>query len=218
MIFYGRITILITTMILLSCEKSATISTKTSSYSPKIHLKTLTSSDPLPKDVKNLLLQEKILDNQSVKFPLAYYLIQEDDAKVFYTSGFDDKVNAQLSMLISGTKYYKLFVHPDLDANYSSLKHAYRYIGFDETEFLASPIFGGKTVVVWTKDNLEKTPFIVKAEIDDKFFPAVGSRIPANTQSGVAPKSVKMIFDRGIRGTKERIEGQQITKIPIYHH
>ncbi len=215
MISYGRVALLFCVLI-MSCDSNVIISTKSSKYMVKAHVSELTSKDPVHKDVLGLLEQEAILDKKPVKFPLAYYLIQEDDTKVYFSSEFDQKILGQLYLMVSGAKYYKLFVHPDLEANYAFLRNAYRYIGPEETEFMATPTSGEKTIAVWTRTHLGKTPFIVKTEIDERNATPGSTRIPADTSQSGLPESLQMVFHRSIKGSKERIEGQQITKIPNF--
>ncbi|MBY0415536.1 MAG: hypothetical protein K2Q18_15290, partial [Bdellovibrionales bacterium] len=54
--------------------------------------------------------------------------------------------------------------------------------------------------------------FIVRTEIDERVLPPE-ERMPAS-DSKAAPENVRMIFHRPIKGSKEPIEGQQISIIP----
>jgi hypothetical protein len=209
------ITFLLLTTLLQNCDNSITISNQDSRYVAKIHLTAISPSEPLPGSVKNLLINEELIDKHPIKFPLAYFLIQAEDISVYYSSNFDKEIIAQLYLEISGTKYYKLFVHPDLDYTYSFLKHAYRYIGPEDTEFYGSPTSVEKTMVVWSKHQLTKKPFIVKTEIDERQLMPDQLRRPASAVTDV-PETLQMLFYRPLRGNKEPIEGQQIIGIPDY--
>lgn len=212
MISYGRMALLLTVLV-ISCDNNVTIATR-SNFVAKAHVSELLPTDPVHEDVRKLLQAEALINKKPVKFPLSYYLIQEEDIKVYYSKQFEEKISNQVYLVISGTKYYKLFVHPDLESEYAFLRRAYRYISPEETEFMASPSSGERTMLVWTKSHLKKTPFIVKTEIDERTFNNGSSRIPADISQSVIPESIHMVFSRAIRGSKERIEGQQITKIP----
>lgn len=212
---YGRVALLLSVLV-MSCDNSVTISTQASKYVVRAHVSELNPNDPIHPDVRALLNHEALTNKKPVKFPLAYYLIQEEDTKVYFTREFDEKITSQLYLVVSGTKYYKLFVHPDLEESYSFLRRAYRYIGPDETEFMATPTTGERTMAVWTKKHLYKIPFIVKTEIDERTNNLGSTRIPADVTHKTVPETVQMVFHRPIRGTKERIEGQQVTKIPLF--
>lgn len=201
------------TVIFCSCDSNVTIFTnsKSSSYNPRLHLSAVGENEKLPNGVRELLNQNSDKKKSIAKFPLSYYLIQEEDTTFLRTKKFDTEIVDQLDSSVSGDRYFKLFVHPDSDAVYAFLKHAYRYIGPDETEFVASSIPGNKTVVVWTKKNLKKTPFIVKTVLDQASMQEISSRFPAT-----APEMATLIFKRKIKGTNEKIEGQQITPVPQF--
>lgn len=206
-------TFLLLTMMLQNCDNNVTISDQGSRYIPNVHLTPLTPADNLPVSIKALLTSENLMDKNPIKFPLAYYLIQAEDIKVFYSQNFDKSVVSQLYLEISGVRYYKLFVHPDVDYSYSFLKHAYRYIGPDYTEFYATPTSSKKTMVVWSKEGANREPFVVRTEIDERIIP-IEERMPASSAISSGPESIRMLFHRPIRGSKEPIEGQQITIVP----
>lgn len=215
MFSYGRTALLLCALV-VSCDNNVTISTQSSKYLVKAHVTELTALDALPQEVRTLLERESLTNKKPVKFPLAYYLIQEEDTKILYSSDFETKITGQLFLVVSGTKYYKLFVHPDLEGSYSFLRNAYRYIAPDQTEFMATPTTGERAMAVWNRSHAGKMPFIVKTEIDERTINMGSTRVPAGLSQTVLPDSIQMIFHRPIKGTKERIEGQQITKIPSY--
>ncbi len=212
MILTGRLAILFIAVVLWGCEKTATISQRASNYVPGKHISEVKDNDPMPVSVKTFLNSNTYPSKK--KFPLAYYLIQEEDIRLLYEHDFDERIAGQLYMTISGVKYYKLFVSPDLEASYSFLKHGYRFIGPDETEFFAASS-GQRTLVVWSPGKEAfSPPFIVKTELDERDIPQKSLRVPAQV-SADSPPSIHMIFQREIKGTKEKIEGQNITAIPV---
>jgi hypothetical protein len=214
---FGILTFLLFTVFLQNCDNHISISNNQGPrYVAKIHLTAITSADILPPQVKNLLVNESLMDKNPIKFPLAYYLIQSEDIKVLYSKNFDAKIISQLYLEISGNKYYKLFVHPDLEPSYSFLKHAYRYIGPEDTEFYGSPTSIQKTMIVWNKKHNLKIPFIVKTEIDGNVEEKDDTRAPANDEYKGPAGTAQMFFHRTIRGRKEPIEGQQVSEVPEY--
>lgn len=211
MISKGQLAILLIIAGMWGCEKTATISKRTLSYVPDMHISEVKDSDPLPTSVKAFLKSTSITPKK--KFPLAYYLIQEEDIKLFYENDFNEKISSQLFMTISGVKYFKLFVSPEMEKTYSFLRHGYRFIGPDETEFFASPS-GKHALVVWSPGKTAfHPPFMVSTQIDERGVPQKNLRIPAQV-SPDSPPSIHMIFQREIKGTAEKIEGQQITTLP----
>lgn len=212
--FYGQQALILTfTLAFFSCENNITISKQLSHFDPKIHLSILDKNEKLPAGVREFLMQQTVSSEAIPKFPVSYYLIQAEDAKFLRTKEFNSQISDQLVYLVSGEKYYKLFVHPDSDKIYSFLKHGYRYIGPNETEFMGSPVAGNKTLVVWSARNLLKTPFIVKTVLDSETIQQISSRFPATATIG-KPEMINLIFKRKIRGSTEKIEGQQITEVP----
>ena len=211
---FGFFTFLVLTTFLQNCDNGVRLSKSSPMYNSKVHITALTETDQLPDDVKTLLSREGAPNKDSVKFPLAYYLIQKEDIKVLYSPYFDPNIVAQLYLEVSGTRYYKLFVHPDNDKLYSFLQHAYRYIGPEDTEFFATQISMPKTLVVWSRTNKDKKPFLVRTNLDGKGLNIENARIPAGLPSG--EQSVQMIFYRQIKGSKEPLEGQQVTRVPQF--
>jgi hypothetical protein len=212
---FGYYTLILTLAVSIgSCDNNrVTIDQKTSSYNPRLHLRVVADNEKLPAGVRKLLDQNSFKKN--LKFPLSYYLIPDSDTKFLYINHFSILIIDQLYSGVSGERYYKLFVHPDSDALYAFLKHGYRYIGPDETEFVASPISGNKTVVVWTRKNLSKTPFIVKTNLDEESIQEIRSRLPASSVIET-PAMASLIFKRKIKNSSQTIQGQQITELPHF--
>lgn len=212
MIFAGRMAIIIVAIGMWGCEKTATISKRTSGYVPSVHISEVKITDPLPVPIKAFLENSNVTSPRQ-KFPLAYYLIQEEDMKFLYEQDFDEKIITQLYMTISGVKYYKLFISPELERPYAFLAHGYRFIGPDETEFFAATN-GERTLVVWVPGKESYyPPFIVKTELDEREIPKKSLRLPAQTEA-ISPPSIHMIFQREIKGRKEKIEGQHVSSLP----
>ena len=209
---------LVTLFIMLfnGCERNVTITDKFEAYDARKHLIVIHSDEKLPNGVREILAVESVDKKDFKKFPLAYYLIQEEDIKFMHVSSFDSDIISHLRMTISGIKYYKLFVHPDSDFDYSFLKSAYRYIGPTQTEFVGSMLVEDKTIVVWSDDNPGKKAFVVKTKIDEATKKGISSRKPASFIESV-PDMATLFFNRPLKGRKDSIEGQQVTKIPDYN-
>lgn len=214
MIFFGQKALVLTlAVILFSCDNNITISKQLTHFDPKIHLSVLGKNEELPPGVRELLTQQAPASEAIPKFPVSYYLIPEEDGKFLRTKKFNSKIADQLIFTISGEKYHKLFVHPDSDKLYSFLKHGYRYIGPAETEFIGSPIAGNKVLVIWNPKNYYKVPFIVKTVLDQETIQEISSRFPA-AETILVPEMASLIFKRTIKGSSERIDGQQVTPLP----
>lgn len=214
MILFGQRALVLTlAAALFSCDNNITISKQLTHYDPKVHLSVLGKNEKLPAGVRALITQQSPNSEAVLKFPVSYYLIPDVDTKFLHTKKFNSKILDQMLFLVSGEKHYKLFVHPDSDKIYSFLKHGYRYIGPSETEFVGTPISGNKILVVWTAKNLDKTPFIVKTVINLESIKQISSRFPA-VETITVPEMAGLVFKRSIKGSTERIEGQQITEVP----
>ncbi len=213
MLFGQRARVLTLAIVLFSCDNNITISRQLTHYDPKVHLSVLGKDEKLPPGVRALITQQSPNNEAVPKFPVSYYLIPDVDGKFLRTKKFNSKISDQLLFMVSGEKYYKLFVHPDSDKLYAFLKHGYRYIGPSETEFVGSPVAGNKVLVIWTGKNLDKTPFVVKTVLDQETIQQISSRFPA-AETIIVPEMASLIFKRAIKGTTERIEGQQITEVP----
>lgn len=212
--FCGHNALALTLMIaLFSCENRVTISKQLTHYDPKVHLSVLGPNEAIPAGVRNLINQQSPRNQSAPKFPVSYYLIPHEDAKFLRTKNFNLRILDQLIFTVSGEKYYKLFVHPDSDKAYSFLKHGYRYIGPSETEFVGTPVGVNKTIAVWVNKNMNRAPFIVKTKLDAETIQQLSSRFPA-AESIMVPEMASLIFKRSIKGTTEKIEGQQITEVP----
>lgn len=170
------------------------------------------------------------------KFPLPYYLIPEPDIKRLYSSSSNAKIEDQLYMLISGTKYFKLFVHPESVSRYSFLSNAYRYIGMTETEFMASPTSSTHSLVVWNQKNKEKIPFIAKVSLDknaiensppllssnevkrsiatQKVFDKIGKDNLDKMNIKIFPEMTGFIFNEIGDNSSRKLGGQLIREIP----
>lgn len=249
-------TLILIAIVFTSCENNISISKKPSRYIASDYLHKINGSENLPKGVKELLDEEQNLHNKDLwgknafasninpkyvpeenpKFPLPYYLIQEEDAKFIQAGSLDKKIDEQLSLLVSGTKYYKLFVHPESEAHYEFLKNAYRYIGPEETEFLASPTSSYRSLVVWNKKSKTAKPFIAKVSLDknvigsidrlvseneversvanQKVFDRMGKEALDEMNVKIFPESAGLIFQRELDGAPKKLGGQLIREIP----
>lgn len=248
--------ILVALAISISCDTGITIKTNHARYIASEHLSKYTGKENLAKGVKELLHEEQNLHNKDLwgasafssnidpryvpeenpKFPLAYYLIPEDDAKFLQASSLNDKVASQLTIKISGKKHYKLFVHPESEDHYAFLKNAYRYIGPEETEFMASPTSSYRSLVVWNEANIAKKPFIAKVSLDknvigsidrlvseneversianQKAFDHLGKKKLEEMKVKVFPESAGLVISKEIPGAPEKLGGQLIREIP----
>lgn len=254
--YLGYCVFLFMSLLLQNCDNNVTIATAPSRRIANEFVEKVDGKEALSKGVKELLNEEQNLHNKDLwgknafasnidpkyvpeanpKFPLPYYLIPETDAKFLYSSQFDTKVGDQLYMLVSGTKYFKLFVHPESEAHYDFLRNAYRYIGPTETEFMASPTSSYRSLIVWNQNNKSKTPFIAKVSLDknviggidrlvseneversianQRAFDQIGKENLDKMNMKLFPESAGLIFDRKIDGAPDKLGGQLIREIP----
>ena len=197
-----------------SCEKSYTITTRHHLLSPSQLITKVSKEDITSKELQLFLSSDGRPLEVNVKFPLCYYLIEEKDLRLLYHQKLDSRITDQLFMIISGTKYYKIFVQPKDIIEYQFLSHAYRFIGPEETEFIAIAIDGKDVLAIWNMKNNDKKPFISTSKLDDRFdFKQKYARIPAQLEPEI-PESVSLIFKRVV-GNNKKIEGQFITALPI---
>lgn len=196
-----------------SCEKSYTISTNKAHYIPEKHLTFLDSQDVLPPKLNDFLATQAN-KGKLIKFPLAYYLIQEQDIRLIFNEKIDSKISDQLYMTVSGIKYYKLFVHPDVDTAYTFLKNAYRYIGPDQTEFFATSLDTPKTIIVWSQGSNTRLPFIVHSYLQESPNSPTKTRVPALSLD--QPSAWTFILKRELaKGeTRNPVEGQRVMSVP----
>ena len=242
------------TMLLQNCDNNITIATAPSRQIASQFVEKINGKEELPDGVKAFLSSEQNLHNKDLwgkdafsthinpkfapetnpKFPLPYYLIPGTDAKFIYSSKFDPKVGEQLYLLVSGTKYFKLFVHPESEEHYNFLKNAYRYIGPTETEFMASPTSSYRSLIVWNPIKKGYKPFIAnislsKNDVTDRSLSANEIENAIENQRAydiisednldkmnfkIFPESAGLIFDREFNGTTQKLGGQLIREIP----
>ncbi len=239
-----------------SCERLITIKTSQGRYVASDHLTKINGKEKLASGILDLLHEEQNLHNKDLwgpnantmninpdyvpeknpKFPLPYYLIPQEQAHYLQASSLDARIASQLVMKISGTNYYKLFVHPESEAHYNFLKNAYRYIGPAETEFLASPTYSYRSLVVWNQNNADKKPFIAKISLDknvigsidrlvseneversvtnQKVFDHIGKKKLDEINVKIFPESAGLIISKDVRGAPGKLGGQIIREIP----
>lgn len=197
-----------------SCEKSYTISTNKTHYIPEKHLTFIDSQEILPPTLIEFLATQTT-KSKPIKFPLAYYLIQEQDIQLIFNEKIDSKISNQLYMTVSGIRYYKLFAHPDVDATYTFLKNAYRYIGPDQTEFFATSLNTPKTIIVWSQGSKTRQPFIVHSFLQESPNPPIKTRVPALSLD--QPASWTFILKRELNKgeTYTPVEGQRVMDVPL---
>lgn len=242
------------TLLLQNCDNNITIATAPSRHIAGEFVEKINGKEELPKGLKEFLSTEQNLHNKDLwgkdafasninpkyapesnpKFPLPYYLIPGSDAKFIHTSNFDHKIGDQLYLLVSGVKYFKLFVHPESEEHYSFLKNAYRYIGPTETEFMASPTSSFRSLVVWNPAKKDYKPFIVKVSLskngvsdrsiseneiertitNQRAYDIIGLENLEKMNVKIFPESAGLIFDREVNGAPEKLGGQLIREIP----
>lgn len=198
---------------LIGCDQKVIITQKIAPYDARASAIKIELNEKLPQGVRDILAQEGIDKVKLIKFPVAYYLIPQENVAFMLPKNFNEEIASQLSLTVSGFKYYKLFVHPDSDKNYSFLKSAYRYIGPNQTEFVGSMLNHDRTLVLWSDRNLDKKAFIVKTKLDEKDKQEVKLREPASYYRYI-PNIVNLIFHQPALGQNEKIEGQQVKEIP----
>ncbi len=210
---FQKTTLIIFVITLHGCEKNYTISSHSNHYIKEKHFKILDKNEPLPKEVQNLISEESKETLPHIKFPLAYYLIQEEDIQLIFNQKIDPNISDQLYMVVSGIKYYKFFVHPDLDESYSFLQNAYRFISPDQTEFFAITLNTPKTLAIWNQRSNYPRPFIINSKISKAIEPLVNqARTPAYQLE--RPESVGMLLKKDSNDKTYPIQGQEITAIP----
>ena len=245
----GILACLLTSTLLQNCDHSITISSAPSRYIANNFVEKINNKENLPKGIKDFLHEEQNLHHKDLwgknafqentnpkyapeanpKFPLPYYLIPETDAKFFRSEKPDPKITEQLYILVSGAKYYKLFVHPESEERYHSLKNAYRYIGPTETEFMSSPTLTHSTLLVWNESNTKKRPFIVKVTAgktiitgdsiersiaNQMIFEEIGVEKLEKMNVKIFPESAGLILNRDLNGNHKKMGGQIIEEIP----
>ena len=209
----GPCPFIILIILLSSCDRVAIIAQKSAPYDARRASVKIESTEKLPTGVKELLVQT---DSKSpaMKFPVPYFLIEQDNIDFTYSHEFPSEIISQLNLTVSGVKYYKFFVHPDSDENYAFLKSAYRYIDHTQTEFMASMLNEERTLVLWSKANTQKMAFVVKTRIDEKTKKGMNPREPAAYYEEYIPNMITIFLRRPAQGPKEKIEGQLITEVP----
>lgn len=248
-------TIFITLAFVLASCSTPKIEHSTRAIASKEYLKKIDGKEPVSPGVKSLLDEEQNLHNKDLwganafdsnidpeyvpeknpKFPLAYYLMPEDDAKFLQADSLDKRVSDQLMEMIDGKKYFKLFVHPESENHYEFLKAKYNYISQEETEFTASPTSSYRSLVVWNKDK-KKKPFIAKVSLDknvigsidrlvseneversvanQKVFDKIGKEKLEAMHLKIFPESAGLVINDGIEGAPKKLGGQLIREIP----
>lgn len=207
------LTFITLTIAFFSCEKSYTISTNKAHYITEKHLTFIDSKEPLPQKLIDFLAI-KTTNKKLIKFPLAYYLIQEQDIQLIFNEKINSKISDQLFMTVSGTKYYKLFVHPDVDTAYTFLKNAYRYIGPDQTEFFGTSLETKKTIIVWSQGSKTRLPFIVHSYLLESPNSSIKTRVPALSLDQPAAWTFILKRELNKSETQNTIEGQRVMEVP----
>ncbi len=203
MLYFVPVPALLIMLLLLSCDKQITLSKHASEYKASVHIQKITSTEKLPAGVRELILRGTA--NKHVKFPLPYFLIPENHTDYMRAHSFDVSIADQLTFVISSEKYHKMFILPDSEAQYKFLKHAYRFIGPDDTEFMASMTGPGDSFVVWNKNNFNKKAFIVNFDAEKERFQLIG--LVLKFKSG---NTVKNMHGQSIRTIASEPEKKQI--------
>lgn len=171
------LTILILTFITFTgCEKNVSLSPKADHFIAVKHLSKIDGSEMLSQNVQQLILSEqsRAPENDEMtniaeifwpknhpKFPLSYYLVPESDISFSFSQPINDKIDGQLILRISGRKHNKLFIHPGQEHLFKFLKNKYSYVGPSSTEFFATPTSKTSSLIVWNKNNSDRSPFLV---------------------------------------------------------
>jgi len=126
----------------------------------------LHSKDLFEKGLFDVNIDEGYLPENAPIFALPYYLIPGEEAEFLQSKSHDLMVYKEITSVLEGKTFYKLFVHPESEAHYSVLRSKYRYISPQETEFLASPTSSYRSLVVWNSQGSCEKPFIAKVSLD----------------------------------------------------
>jgi hypothetical protein len=194
MFYFVLMPILLSMLFLFSCDNQITLSKHAPEYSASVHVQKISSTEKLPIGVRELILRGTAKEH--VKFPLPYFLIPENHADYMRAHSFDVSIADQLTFLISGEKYHKMFILPDSEAHYQFLKHAYRFIGPDDTEFMASMTGPGNSFVVWNNNNFNKKAFIVNFDVEKERIQLIGLVLKfksGNTAKNMQGQSIRTI-------------------------
>ncbi len=247
--------LLVLVLILSSCTQLPVLPSSRHIASDK-HLSLVDGKEPIARGVKELLDEEQNLHNKDLwgakafdsniapeyvpennpKFPLAYYLMPEEDAKFLQADSLDKRISSQLQEMIDGKKYFKLFVHPESEAHYEFLKASYKYVSQDETEFMASPTSSYRSLIVWDHTSKKKKAFIAKVSLDknvigsidrlvseneversvanQKVFDKIGQEKLESIHVKVFPESAGLVMNADMPGAPAKLGGQLIREIP----
>lgn len=220
------------------------------------YLKLIDGKEPISKGVGDLLNEEQNLHNKGLwgekafdsniapeyipennpKFPLAYYLLPEEEAKFLQADSLDKRISSQLQEIIDGKKYFKLFVHPESAGHYEFLKANYKYVTQMETEFTASPTSSYRSLIVWDHTNNNKKSFIAKVSLDknvigsidrlvseneversianQKVFDKIGQEKLKSMHVKIFPESAGLVLNNDLPGAPKKLGGQLIREIP----
>ena len=185
--------------------------------------------------VKRKIASENItVEYVDSEFPLAYYLIPEDDVHPFLSKKLDPRVRDQLVMGITGLRHFKLFIHPHLEAQYDYLKYSYNYIGPDKTEFVARASLNEKTLVVHNRNNPLRKSFVLKLAdststdsivsrsdieksfLNELYFEKLGLNEDPSSKIKFQLESASLYLTKSHPGQPSKLSGQIIKEIPDF--
>jgi hypothetical protein len=181
-------------------------------------------------------IDPKYVPEENPKFSLPYYLIPESEGEFLSASNLDQRVRSQISTVVDGQTYYKLFVHPESEGHYEFLKGEFRYISAENSEHMASPTSSFRSLVVWDKYNMDKKPFIAKVSLDrnvigsidrlvsfneversvanQNAFNKLGASFLEEADSVIFPETAGLTLETDLPGAPEKLGGQLIREIP----
>lgn len=247
--------LILSVFIILGCSQTTTQHTREIAQA-KVHLQKVDGTEEIKPGVKELLHEEQNLHNKDLwgadafssdiapeyvpennpKFPLAYYLLPEQDAKFLQSTTLDNRVSFQLQEMIDGKKYFKLFVHPESEEHYEFLNGTYKYVSQAESEFTASPTSSYRSLIVWNHQDTTRKSFIAKVSLNKNVIGSIDRLVSANeversianqmafekighellSLSGavIYPETAGLVLKNSIPGAPAKLGGQLIREIP----
>lgn len=169
------------------------------------------------------------------RFALPYYLIPESEGRFLTAESLDSRIEAQISVMRDGQRFYKLFVHPESERHYEFLRGRFQYVSAAQTEFMASPTSSYRSLLTWNRNDPTRKPFIAKVSLDrnvigsidrlvsaaeversianQRAFDRIGASALERMGAGIYPETAGLLL-RNPNQRDRKIGGQLIREIP----
>lgn len=239
---FSWISIFIVLFIFINCDTGVRISQNklersiaTSAPHSNLTIKNTTLPSGLRKTIE---LMHEVSPHKNIQyiFSLPYFLIPEEDFKIFKTNIASSHTTDQLILIISGIKYFRFFVDQKNLESLFFLKNAYRFIDQDNSEFAGTYISNNREAVVWNKYNSNRRPFIVSLSTENKniahYSPLfhvteteycinrqnslnhINAKFGKSTPFNTIPHSFGFIFYNKSKKGAGKLSGQIVSEIP----